>query len=56
LIPAIYLLVCIYNAHRYSLTPELHGRLKNFLGARRSGAVVDRAEEEYLKRSLERHG
>jgi oligogalacturonide transporter len=56
LIPVVYLLVCIYNAHRYSLTPGLHDRLKNFLAARRSGAATDRAEEEFLKRSLERHG
>lgn len=52
-IPVMFLLVCIYNAWRYRLTPELHIKLKTFLYTKREGNPVDRAEEDRLKAMLE---
>jgi oligogalacturonide transporter len=52
--PAVFLLAGLYAASRYRLSPEVHGRLKNFLIARRGGAAPEdqAAEEAELRKIL----
>jgi len=53
LVPAIFLLIAVYNTYKYSLTPETHNRLKVFLDRRRAGEEVSADEEQALKKLLE---
>ncbi len=53
-LPIIFISIALIVAFSYPLTPELHGRLKTFLEKRRSGEGGDRAEEEYLDKTLRR--
>ena len=56
-IPIVFLALCIYNAVRYSMTPKLHQRLKDFLERRRDADVMTDElsnEETEIKRLFER--
>lgn len=54
LIPVVFLSICIFNLIRYRLTPEIHGRLDVLLNLKRRGEAHNKAEEESLKKWLER--
>jgi oligogalacturonide transporter len=54
-LPVVFLLICLYAAARYPLSPMLHARLKDFLGKRRSGAEISAdalREETELRKVL----
>ncbi len=53
-VPALFLLIALYNAIRYRLTPDTHNRLKAFLEKRRAGESVAIEEENALKALLEK--
>jgi len=53
ILPVLFLLIAIYNAVRYRLTPDVHNRLNKLLTARRLGKEYDKNEEAELKRILE---
>ncbi len=58
-VPAVMLALCLASAVSFSLTPSLHGRIKEFLERRRTaaGLVGDMsAEERQLKQILEKGG
>ncbi len=54
LIPAVFLSICVFNLVRYRLTPDIHSRLDILLNLRRRGEDHDKAEEQALKKWLER--
>lgn len=39
-VPVVFLVLCVYNATRYAMTPKLHQRLKNFLERRRDADIM----------------
>ncbi|HDP81215.1 MAG TPA: MFS transporter [Spirochaetes bacterium] len=53
-IPAIFLVIAIYNCVRYPLSPEIHTRLRELLSRRKSGGAIasDREAELELKKML----
>ncbi len=48
-VPVALLALCLVFAWRYPLTPEVHGRLRDFLDARRAKQKTDPAREAELK-------
>ncbi len=55
LVPIVLMVVALFFARRFPLTPEVHGRLRRVLDARRSGAPETdemRREAEALEKLL----
>lgn len=45
IVPVVFLLVCLWCAARYPLSPAVHARLKEYLAKRRDGAQMDQEME-----------
>ncbi len=54
IVPVVFILAGVFNAVRYSLSPEVHERLNRLLTAKRKGGPYSLDEEKDLKMILER--
>jgi oligogalacturonide transporter len=52
LVPVVFLLVCLWCAARYPLSPAVHARLKEYLNKRRGGADMQDPEMAREEREL----